>query len=307
MTRIRMSVAAVLVAAALALGPIAAVAQGTLQGLPRNETLILENPEGTVKNAGWFNIWAINAGSQSNGLQQAALDTLWYIDPNKGLDGVWDNSLAADKPIYNADFTEMTVKLRRGIFWSDGVEFTAADVVFTVETQIKAKNMRWSAPLSLNVDSVDAPDPAHRRLQAEEAELPLPRPLHGALGRGLDHAEACLREGRRSRQVRLQQAGLARAYVLHSYDPTANGTSGACATIGSAPPSAVSASPVPNISPTSIPVRPTSASSPSSITSSTSSTTSRRRACSRSPSSPRARSPGSRASPTHTPIRRCRR
>src|SRR3984893_9554254 len=92
------------------------LAQGALANLPRNETLILENPEGTIKNAGWFNIWAINAGSQSNGLQQAALDTLWYIDPNRGLEGVWTNSLAADKPIYNADFTQMTVKLRHGIY-----------------------------------------------------------------------------------------------------------------------------------------------------------------------------------------------
>jgi len=134
-------------------------AQGLLANLPRNETLILENPEGTIKNAGWFNIWAINAGSQSNGLQQAALDTLWYIDPNSGLDGVWQNSLAVEKPAYNADFTEMTVKLRRGIYWSDGVEFTAADVVHTVTTQIKHKNMRWSAALSLNVEAVEAPDP----------------------------------------------------------------------------------------------------------------------------------------------------
>ena len=32
----------------------------------------------------------------------------------------------------------MTVKLREGIYWSDGVEFTADDVVYTVETQIDA-------------------------------------------------------------------------------------------------------------------------------------------------------------------------
>ena len=32
-------------------------AQNTFSDLPRKETLILENPEGTVKNAGWFNIW----------------------------------------------------------------------------------------------------------------------------------------------------------------------------------------------------------------------------------------------------------
>ena len=126
---------------------------------PRRETLILENPEGVIRNAGWFNIWAINAGSQYNGLQQVAMDTLWYIDPESGLDGPFDNSLAAEPPIYNADFTEMTARLRRGIHWSDGVEFTAADVVHTVETQIKNPGMRWSAQLILNVDQVSAPDP----------------------------------------------------------------------------------------------------------------------------------------------------
>ncbi len=30
----------------------------------------------------------------------------------------------------------MTVKLKEGIYWSDGVEFTADDVKFTVDTQI---------------------------------------------------------------------------------------------------------------------------------------------------------------------------
>ena len=49
-----------------------ASAQGIPRNLPRNETLIVENPEGTIKNAGWFNIWAINAGGQSTGLQQLA-------------------------------------------------------------------------------------------------------------------------------------------------------------------------------------------------------------------------------------------
>ena len=153
------ALALLLAALALATSSRELLAQGGLANLPRNETLILENPEGTIKNAGWFNIWAINAGSQSNGLQQAALDTLWYIDPNRGLDGVWQNSLAAEKPAYNADFSEMTVKLRRGIFWSDGVEFTAADVVHTVATQIKHKNMRWSAALTLTVDAMETPDP----------------------------------------------------------------------------------------------------------------------------------------------------
>jgi peptide/nickel transport system substrate-binding protein len=140
-------------------GPLGASAQGTISDLPRKETLIVENPEGTIKNAGWFNIWAINAGSQSNGLQQLAMDTLWYIDPQKGIDGVWENSLASEKPIYNADFTEMTVKLRKGIYWSDGVEFTADDVLYTIQTHMKTNGLRWSAPVQINVAEVSEPDP----------------------------------------------------------------------------------------------------------------------------------------------------
>lgn len=135
-----------------------AFAQSGPSDVPRNETLIVENPEGTIKNAGWFNIWAVNAGGRSTGLQQLAMDTLWYIDPDHGLDGAWDNSLAAEPPIYNADFTEMTVKLRPGIFWSDGVEFTADDVIFTVDTHLKTKGLERSALIQLNVDSVSAPD-----------------------------------------------------------------------------------------------------------------------------------------------------
>ena len=54
----------------------------------------------------------------------------------------------------------MTVKHKEGIYWSDGVEFTADDVVFTVETQIAHPGMGWSAPFTVNVASVTAPDPS---------------------------------------------------------------------------------------------------------------------------------------------------
>jgi peptide/nickel transport system substrate-binding protein len=134
-------------------------AQGTISNLPRNETLIVENPEGTVKNAGWFNYWSVNAGGRSTGLQQLAMDTFWYVDPDHGLDGAWDNSLAAEEPIYNDDFTEMTVKLREGIYWSDGVEFTADDVLYTIQTHLDTDGLYWSAPVQVNVEEVAAEDP----------------------------------------------------------------------------------------------------------------------------------------------------
>ena len=103
---------------ALATGALAAqrvcICTRSTSDVPRKETLIVENPEGTIKNAGWFNIWAVNAGGQSTGLHQLTMDTFWFIDPDHGLNGVWDNSLASEPPIYNSDFTEMTVKLRPG-------------------------------------------------------------------------------------------------------------------------------------------------------------------------------------------------
>jgi peptide/nickel transport system substrate-binding protein len=136
-----------------------AQAQVPTSDIPRDQLLILENPEGTIKNAGWFNIWAINAGGQSTGLHQQAMDAFWYIDADHGIDGVWDNSLAAEKPKYNSDFTEMTVKLRPGIFWSDGVEFTADDVVYTIETHLKTNGLRWSAPVQVNVASIEKKSP----------------------------------------------------------------------------------------------------------------------------------------------------
>ncbi|MBE0530465.1 MAG: ABC transporter substrate-binding protein [Rhodospirillales bacterium] len=144
------------VAASACVFAFSAYAQSS--NLPRHETLIVENPEGTIKNPGWFNYWAVNAGGRSTGLHQLAMDTFWYIDPNYGIDGVWDNSLASEKPIYNADFTEMTVKLRSGIHWSDGVEFSADDVLYTINTHMNTNGLFWSAPIQINVASIEAPD-----------------------------------------------------------------------------------------------------------------------------------------------------
>ncbi|MCF3934896.1 ABC transporter substrate-binding protein [Acuticoccus sp. M5D2P5] len=136
-----------------------AFAQSQVTDLPREQTLIVENPEGTIKNASWFNYWSVNAGGRSTGLQQLCMDTLWYVDSDEGLDGAWDNSLAAEPPQYNDDFTEMTVKLREGLTWSDGEPFTADDVLFTVETHKNSNGLYWSAPIQINVEEATAPDP----------------------------------------------------------------------------------------------------------------------------------------------------
>ncbi len=130
-----------------------------LTDFPRNETLIINNPENPATNPGWFNIWvAGSGGGTSTGLHQLVLDTLWFIDPDAGLKGSTYNELATGPAEYNDDFTEMTVKLKEGVLWSDGTEFTADDVKYTVETQINTPGFTWSAQFADQVESVDAPD-----------------------------------------------------------------------------------------------------------------------------------------------------
>jgi peptide/nickel transport system substrate-binding protein len=142
--------------------------------LPRNETLIINNPENPEASPDNFNMWvAGNGAGWSNGLHQLNLDTLWFIDPEAGLKGSTYNELATGPAEYNKDFTEMTVHLKKGILWSDGVEFTAADVKYTVDTQIATPGMVWSAPFAAAVESVDTPDDytVHFKLKAPNARF----------------------------------------------------------------------------------------------------------------------------------------
>jgi peptide/nickel transport system substrate-binding protein len=127
-------------------------------GVPRDQCLILENPQGRVVPADDFNRWRPGITSSSTGLQQIALDALWYIDPDAGIKGVWENAAAAERPLYNKDFTEMTVKLKKGLFWSDGVEFTADDLIYTVDTQKNNKGWAYTGQFSTYVASMEKPD-----------------------------------------------------------------------------------------------------------------------------------------------------
>ena len=97
-----------------------------------------------------FNLFVPN-GPPNPTRQGLIFDTLWYIDQETG---EWINSLATDKPSYNADFTEMTVKLRPGVMWSDNVEFSPDDLVFTVKTLMANEGLNWSAVLNLYVKDV---------------------------------------------------------------------------------------------------------------------------------------------------------
>jgi len=102
-----------------------------------------------------FNMF-VPGGPPTPSRQGLVMDLLWYIDQDSG---EWINALATDRPTYSADRMQMTVPLRRGVMWSDGVEFTADDVVFTVNSLVNNPGLAFSAEMKLYVKDVSASDP----------------------------------------------------------------------------------------------------------------------------------------------------
>ncbi len=123
-------------------------------GIPRNETLIVDSIHGRWADITNANAWVpgVQIGS---GLHNLLLDALWYVDHGTGK---FINALAADSPTYSSDFTVITIPLRRGIFWSDGVEFTAEDVAFTLEYLKANAGLQWHSILQQWLEKATAVD-----------------------------------------------------------------------------------------------------------------------------------------------------
>ncbi|MFO7633191.1 MAG: ABC transporter substrate-binding protein, partial [Caldilinea sp.] len=122
--------------------------------LPRNETLIAEILTGRVGSPSNFNEW-VGWKWRDRGMQNLANEPLWSVD---FATGEIINGSAAGDPDYNDDFTAVTFPLREGVTWSDGEPFTAADVVFTVETLIANEGFSANSFFVENVKSVSALD-----------------------------------------------------------------------------------------------------------------------------------------------------
>jgi peptide/nickel transport system substrate-binding protein len=100
-----------------------------------------------------FNFW-VN-GPHTPHRHALMMETLWYRDQETGerLYGA-----AISDPIYNEDFTQMNVDLRDNIYWSDGVQFTADDLVYTVNLlkdnpELGASG--WSSQFNQFLDSIE--------------------------------------------------------------------------------------------------------------------------------------------------------
>jgi peptide/nickel transport system substrate-binding protein len=129
-------------------------AEQVLGVLPRNETFIADMLTGRVGSPGNFNEW-VGWKNRDRGMQQLGNEPLWSVDFASGeiIPGTADGN-----PVYNEDFTECTIKLRKGINWSDGEPVTSADLVFTVETLKSDSGFGANTFMNENVASVEAVD-----------------------------------------------------------------------------------------------------------------------------------------------------
>jgi peptide/nickel transport system substrate-binding protein len=121
---------------------------------PRRETVIARQLTGRVGTPDNMNLW-VGWKWQDRGLQNLADEPLWSVD---FATGNIINGLAEGDPKYSADFTSLTVPLRKGVTWNDGQPFTAADVVFTVEALKKFEGFSAHSYFVDNVDKVTAVD-----------------------------------------------------------------------------------------------------------------------------------------------------
>ncbi|MBN1430816.1 MAG: ABC transporter substrate-binding protein, partial [Anaerolineae bacterium] len=121
---------------------------------PRRETLIVRQLTGRVGTPDNMNLW-VGWKWQDRGLQNLADEPLWSVD---FATGEIINGLASGDPTYNDDFTECTIPLREGVTWNDGEPFTAADVVYTIETLMAHTGFGANAKFVDAVTSVTAVD-----------------------------------------------------------------------------------------------------------------------------------------------------
>lgn len=142
----------------------AATGEMTEVGTPRNETLIVECQIPT-DTPGQFNTY-MQGTTPGFGIHQLMSAMMWEIDTVKGEQF---GEVADGMPVSNADFTEHTIKIRQGIKWSDGVDLTADDVVFTFNMIMQNPDINQSAYYNQVFKSVEKVDDYTVKLVTKES------------------------------------------------------------------------------------------------------------------------------------------
>jgi ABC-type transport system substrate-binding protein len=144
----------------------AAISTGPLAEVPRNRTLVLgwsiTSPIGVT------NPWAVPGYTHQEG-NAFMWEPLMYFGIFADQEIPW---LAESMEYTNDDFTELEIKLNPAAQWSDGVQVTSADVVFTFEGQLNNENLPYHASFQQFVDTVEAVDDTTVRVNFK---IPAPR------------------------------------------------------------------------------------------------------------------------------------
>ncbi|MCD6546564.1 MAG: ABC transporter substrate-binding protein [Thermotogae bacterium] len=99
-----------------------------LPNVPRDKLLIVDQLDGRATNPKLFNPY-VPGVSMSQGTHQFVFEHIWDINT---VTGEWINVLATQPPEpLDENYMKWRIHLRKGLYWSDGVEFTADDIVFT--------------------------------------------------------------------------------------------------------------------------------------------------------------------------------
>jgi peptide/nickel transport system substrate-binding protein len=135
-----------------------AAAAGQVKDVPRNRTLVV-TPWGKgaeIVNPNNINIYLTSSWSHQREItDKTVYEDLMYTNLNTGEIIPWQ----AESFNYNDAFTAITVKLRKGITWSDGEPFTSRDVKYTLEMlRDNSPDLQYATIYKEYLKNVDTPD-----------------------------------------------------------------------------------------------------------------------------------------------------
>ncbi|MXX93137.1 MAG: ABC transporter substrate-binding protein [Chloroflexi bacterium] len=106
---------------------------GALKDVPRNRTLVITHWSDSYRtqhdNVENFNWWLPGNSHARHASEKGLIEFLFYTNLNEGNIIPW----LGESFEYNDSLDAVDVKIREGAKWSDGVDFTAHDVKFTID------------------------------------------------------------------------------------------------------------------------------------------------------------------------------
>jgi peptide/nickel transport system substrate-binding protein len=156
--------AAVVASSFAAVGLAPNIAPASAAGVPRDQTLVLgiyRPPTGDIGNV---YVQASDA-FVSDGIEELVMEPLFYLNYETGQDVPWLGTSWQ----YSNNYKTLTIQLRHNAYWDDGVPFTSADVVYTMDQIISDKTTPWrAADIQANVASIKALGPYAVQIQLKQ-------------------------------------------------------------------------------------------------------------------------------------------